>query len=253
MKNQYLGDIGDYGKYGMLRFLQSRGISIGVNWYLTPDDVPASTDGRFTEYLSDEKMKNYDEKLFCEMKKLAFIEGKNVRMVKESGILGDAVFYDKLLDLNSLDCRKRKEKRDEWHKLGMERLSDVGLVFADPDNSLRNMKVSKKDSEKYILPNEVVDYYKRGQNVAYYHHRSRKNADGWMAEKMQIKKKEWLPKAKLLAVSAHKWSNRAYIFVVHERDYKRYKEVLDDFISSAWGTLLTNGKPFFTYEEIDKY
>ncbi len=38
MKNQYVADIGDYGKYGLLRFLARKGIKVGVNWYLTPDD-----------------------------------------------------------------------------------------------------------------------------------------------------------------------------------------------------------------------
>ena len=38
MKNQYVGDIGDYGKYGLLRFLASNGIKIGVNWFLTEND-----------------------------------------------------------------------------------------------------------------------------------------------------------------------------------------------------------------------
>ena len=43
MKNQYVGDIGDYGKYALLRFLSKQGYSIGINWYLTPDDN--KTDG----------------------------------------------------------------------------------------------------------------------------------------------------------------------------------------------------------------
>ena len=30
MKNQYVGDIGDYGKYGLLRFLAKHGICIEV-------------------------------------------------------------------------------------------------------------------------------------------------------------------------------------------------------------------------------
>ena len=34
MKNQYFGDIGDYGKYGLLRWLAGQGLSIAVNWYL---------------------------------------------------------------------------------------------------------------------------------------------------------------------------------------------------------------------------
>ena len=51
MKNQYVGDIGDYGKYGLLRFLAGQGIKIGVNWYLTDDDDDESADGKFTYYL----------------------------------------------------------------------------------------------------------------------------------------------------------------------------------------------------------
>lgn len=38
MKHQYFGDIGDYGKYGLLRYLAIHGLSIAVNWYLTPND-----------------------------------------------------------------------------------------------------------------------------------------------------------------------------------------------------------------------
>ena len=33
MKNQYIGDVGDYGKYGLLHFLKLSEINIGVNWY----------------------------------------------------------------------------------------------------------------------------------------------------------------------------------------------------------------------------
>ena len=58
MKNQYVGDIGDYGKYGLLRFLAERGIQIGVNWYLTKDD--GSTDGKFTKYLEISSEAVYD-------------------------------------------------------------------------------------------------------------------------------------------------------------------------------------------------
>lgn len=40
---------GDYGKYGILRFLAKQGIKIGVNWYLTEDD--GSNDGNVIGYL----------------------------------------------------------------------------------------------------------------------------------------------------------------------------------------------------------
>jgi hypothetical protein len=47
MKNQYFGDVGDYGKYGLLRFLAGNNIKIAVNWYLTPDD--GSNDGNISQ------------------------------------------------------------------------------------------------------------------------------------------------------------------------------------------------------------
>ena len=55
MKNQYVGDVGDYGKYSMLRAFTDAGIKVGVNWYLTSDD--GTTDGKFTSYLDDESMR----------------------------------------------------------------------------------------------------------------------------------------------------------------------------------------------------
>ena len=38
MKNQYAGDVGDYTKLGVLRAIEKAGFSIGLNWYLTPDE-----------------------------------------------------------------------------------------------------------------------------------------------------------------------------------------------------------------------
>lgn len=54
MKNQYVGDIGDYGKYSLLRDFINAGVKIGVNWYLTENDD--TNDGKFTDYL--ENMEN---------------------------------------------------------------------------------------------------------------------------------------------------------------------------------------------------
>ena len=47
MQNRYTGDIGDFGKLGLLRVLQDAGFSIGVNWYLTPDENH-NQDGKHT-------------------------------------------------------------------------------------------------------------------------------------------------------------------------------------------------------------
>lgn len=247
MKNQYIGDIGDYGKYGMLRSLALFGIKIGINWYLCPDD--GRTDGNHTEYLFDERMRIYDMAVYDAMKDLAFRKGKTVRMVEDSGILDGMSFYNELLDLDSLHWSQRTENRDKWHHRAMEALVGADIIFADPDNSLTtNKKASQKGLEKFILPNEIMDYYNRGQDVVYYHHRSRKNSEGWMEEKTQMLR--FLPDARLMAVAFHRWSYRVYIFVIHESKGDFYNRVLSDFTRSAWGTHKVDSKVPFTYEEI---
>ncbi len=39
MQNRYTGDIGDFSKLGLLRVLHAARLSIGLNWYLTPDET----------------------------------------------------------------------------------------------------------------------------------------------------------------------------------------------------------------------
>ena len=52
MQNRYSGDLGDFSKLGLLRHLSQTGLSIGLNWYLVPDE-DHNNDGMHTGYLSD--------------------------------------------------------------------------------------------------------------------------------------------------------------------------------------------------------
>ncbi len=48
MQDRYAGDIGDFGKIGLLRALRVQGLSIGVNWYLVETmDAEKKVDGTF--------------------------------------------------------------------------------------------------------------------------------------------------------------------------------------------------------------
>ena len=49
MQNQFVGDIGDYAKYALLRRL-SVGRKLGVAWYLHPD---SGAGGNFIQYLDN--------------------------------------------------------------------------------------------------------------------------------------------------------------------------------------------------------
>ena len=58
MKNQYFADVGDYGKYGLLRYIIKSIITVGINWYLTENDPPETikkqNDGKHIRYLEKE-------------------------------------------------------------------------------------------------------------------------------------------------------------------------------------------------------
>ena len=65
MQDRYAGDIGDYGKIGLLKALQAQGLSVGVNWYLVePMDTERKADGTYKQeggkYLIPEKLQVCD-------------------------------------------------------------------------------------------------------------------------------------------------------------------------------------------------
>ena len=91
MQDRFVGDVGDFAKYGLLRAIR-KGKRLGIAWYLHPD--------RNTEYLQQpKKFRPLDPEMFDEMKneieKLR--DGCSVKAVEKSGILGDAAFADEPL------------------------------------------------------------------------------------------------------------------------------------------------------------
>ena len=227
MKNQYFGDIGDYGKYGLLRFIAAHNIKLGVNWYLTLDDE--TNHGKAITYLDTGKERYLDPQLFDFLKAKVKLVDKNVRMLEEAHLIQNAIFYHEVL---------RREQRQLWHQQALKSLQEAELIFADPDNGTIGAKgVGSKDSEKYILPSEIVDYFKRGQSVVYYCHRARRTEEQWNKTKSEMK--NLLPEAKLCVLTYHKGQQRSYIFVIQPKDYRRYVNVIYKFLQTSWGKVFS--------------
>lgn len=97
MQNRYAGDIGDFGKLGLLRTLYAAGFSVGVNWYLNPNLTSKelnNKDGKFVDY---SQYKNCDEQLYSELKKIISCGQRNVSSLENNNIL-QAKFYSAPLD-----------------------------------------------------------------------------------------------------------------------------------------------------------
>ena len=236
MKNQYVGDIGDYGKYGLLRFLAGQGIKIGVNWYLTDDDK--SADGKFTTYLDNPADRVCDPELFDALKEIvARGKDKSVKMVQDAGLIPGAEYFGEKLKGSKLEVSAREWGRRLWFNNSTLMLGDAELVFADPDNGISFTKTARnKDSEKFVLPEEICRYYNDGRNVVYYCHKGRRKPEEWEKTKTQIR--QYIRDAQILAVTFCRGTQRSYIFVIHPDRYQKYELLLQAFLQTEWKRIL---------------
>ncbi|MDD4689326.1 MAG: hypothetical protein PHE51_06230 [Eubacteriales bacterium] len=62
MQDLYVGDIGDYGKYGLLREFNIYNLTLAVNWYkVVPKKLGIQDDGKYTNYLlKSDLYRHYD-------------------------------------------------------------------------------------------------------------------------------------------------------------------------------------------------
>ena len=98
MEDRYLGDVGDFGKYGLLKALclqseNSEGYnrSLGVVWYLVPDEA-GSGDGKLTSYLkgAPENLGLYrscDPDLYDLLREIVRGDQRNVAAIRQEQIL----------------------------------------------------------------------------------------------------------------------------------------------------------------------
>lgn len=246
MKNQYFGDIGDYGKYGLLKFLAEHDVKVAVNWYLTEDD--GTNTGKFTEYLEKVKESSYskyDAEIICILKEMLLPKPgvRDVEQFELKNAIPEAVYYHEMLRMREYSTREeRKFHRDEWHSRALVACDGAELVFLDPDNGLMEKPNYTKTAEKYIFPCELAEYYKRGQDVAYYCHKGRRKPDQWKGYKLYMK--NCLPDAVLMGLTFHRGTQRSYIFICHPEQAERYQNLLRAFLTTEWGGPNVKNAPF---------
>ena len=244
MKHQYVGDIGDYGKYALLQYLADDGIQVGVNWYLTENDN--TTDGSLRDYLSDDRSdgeKRYNPALFEKLKPIGEKEKSNrsIHDVEKSGIIPNAVFFNEEINRNALS---------EWHKKSMDKLRKADLIFADPDNGILipAKENNRAKSEKYAFISELHKYYDRNQDVVYYCHKGRRKNDVWKST-LEAFNNDNERGAKIFVLTFHRGTQRSYVFAIHPDNEEKYARLIKAFLDTDWGKKRVDNKSIpFTFE-----
>jgi hypothetical protein len=176
MKNQYIADINDYRKYGLLRGLSVEGmIRTGVCWMLTPDD--GRSDGKFIQYLESPKKWNHFDPLLFECLSACIRDGdRHVSRIESDDILPNTIFHsDPLTNI--------PEQRTRYFTNLLDQFRETDLIFFDPDNGLevKSCLYGSKYSNKYLYWHELKQAFSAGKSVLIYQHFIRERRDHFIA------------------------------------------------------------------------
>ncbi len=156
MKDQYVGDIGDFEKYSVLQELgRSCGLPLVVCWMLTAPDT--ADDGAKVEYLmKPERYRHLNPYVLDRLASIVRSEQRSTHAIEEVNLLEGAQFVGRRLED---DVASRVAMFHElWEVAG----AVPSLVFFDPDIGLEVKSVLKgrKRSAMYLYRDEMADAFK---------------------------------------------------------------------------------------------
>lgn len=209
MQDLYIGDIGDYGKYGLLRAVTAAGFRLGVNWYqVVPKGPGKQDDGKYTQYLEKpEDYRAYDPALFDCLAELV-PHRRTIEALEKSRLFPALFFGEPLI----------RAARPHWHQRALECTAGANLVFLDPDNGLETANMHRRHSakEKHTTWQEVKDYYDRGQSVILYQHRPQMTKKAACIQGVLDFQNSFLKADHTLLLEYPRYTNRYYFFFTHQ-------------------------------------
>lgn len=187
MQNRYVGDVGDFGKFGLLRFLsgltdtkEREPVSLGVIWYLRPDERHNS-DGRHIGYLvpTDKNIRKYggcDRDLWARLGHLVGQGARCVHCVEQAAILPEGTQYHRSFHHIPPDAPQDVKRivREHWfERRARTTVRDAGLVFLDPDKGVSRTNANRyqEAGTKYAYLGDLRTlFHQDGRSLVIYHH-----------------------------------------------------------------------------------
>ena len=201
MQDRFVGDIGDFGKYGLLRAIC--GIapraepkrSLGVVWYV-PDDatVEKTSDGHGQDvgYLFDSRMRSKLRRCDCvlyDRLKEIVSENRCLAAVDQRKILGSEA--DREVSFYSAQLPRDRQERERWVGDAVETVRGKDIIFCDPDTGLVP-KSKRGNSPQHVLASEIESFLEtaRSSTVVVYQYlypgTRKSQIDNWRRLKASI-------------------------------------------------------------------
>ena len=184
MQNRYVGDVADFGKYGLLRFLSGHTaedglppLALGVAWYLHPDRC-GNADGKFVGYLQPteanrEQYRACDPGMWEQLGRLVNAGARCTHCVETAQILPDGTHYHTALHHYWPDMPRslRVAVREHWLSSAIKATKDADLVLLDPDNGIADeAKMFLAAGPRYVYLSDIRRFWERDKSLVIYHH-----------------------------------------------------------------------------------
>lgn len=232
MQDRYAGDVGDFGKLGMLRVIANTGLRVGVNWYLTyKPEEHSKEDGKHTGYLDVTAFRGCDDKLLEALRSIV-AGGRSVAALESANLIPNAYFYSEILKPGS----DRAFSRDVWFKKSLGALADSDIIFCDPDNGLLVSSVSLGSirSDKYVRADELIAYYSAGKSVVFYNHRCREKEPMYLSRFAPLQQRAELSGAKWNGLKFVRGTIRDYFFILQPSHAGQVSTAIKNMMQSNW-------------------
>jgi hypothetical protein len=248
VQNRYVGDIGDFAKYGLLRqLLTASDLRLGIVWYLFQNETHNS-DGRHIGYLRKQVFSSLDPHLHQVLEKLVSTGTRSVKAVAKSGIFPKTtIYFDAPISgsFHRQSSRQVRElQRSAWLQKAIAATANCDLIFFDPDNGLETPSVGRYSPKggKYVFWDELSSFWESGQSLLVYHHLNRTASVVKQTEILQEKFAAKFPDAGLIRhFLFRRGSCRHFWLIAQDRHTPYYQTAVERIFHSDWREYLFAG------------
>ena len=250
MQNRYVDDVGDFGKYGLQRYLVGArsstsvadSLRLSVLWYLHPDESH-NFDGKHTTYLrrTERNLRRFrqcDPDLYDVLEALIAARQRHISRIRNSAILPtDTNYYEESLSF-SAEARRpaREEARDRWLHGALEVARHVDLVFVDPDNGIANRASPyAKKGPKCVFQEDLRQFIEQGQSLVVYHQLGRQAPADEQIRFWSERLRDYLGLGKSSwALRFRRGSARVYFVIPNARNDALLESRINSLLDSPW-------------------
>ena len=248
MQDDFVADIGDYGKYGLLRALNRvSSFRLGIVWMKTKPLAKSSS--RTFEYFDASVKKNEalaacDPGLYRILKSLAEGGKQTIAGLEASDALpADTVYFSDLLDFRSMPpigneaMDSRLLYRKEWFRRALSALQDTELAFFDPDNGLGtpSKKRYRVDGPRYVWYDEFKPVLPSGKSLIVYQHGTHEKGGAERVISRRVRElRDELTCQRIWAVRWHRVQSRSYFVIPAAEHIARMERAISWLKESSW-------------------